>query len=65
MARVNWSRLKSRSRMRRQGVEDVKGKTLPGDQPPKPRRTLSKAELRQEAEVALRAWGERQKSKDK
>jgi hypothetical protein len=25
--RVNWSRLVSRKRMRRQGVEDVKGKT--------------------------------------
>jgi len=35
------------------GVEDIKGKTLPGDQPPKPRRTLSKAELREQAEAAF------------
>jgi hypothetical protein len=53
--------------MRRQGVEDVKGKTpLVLDQPPKqPRRKLSKAELRDEAEAAFLAWREMQKTKDK
>ncbi len=46
--RVNCSRINSRARMRRQGVEDIKGKTpLALYQPPKqPRRKLSKAELR-------------------
>jgi hypothetical protein len=63
MARVNWSRRKSQDRMQRQGVEDVKGKTLPGDQPAKPRRTLSKAELREQA--ALAAWRAGQTTKDK
>jgi len=65
MARVDWSRRKSRDRMQRQGVEDVKGKTLPGDQPPKPRRALSKAELREQAAAALLAWRTRQTAKDK
>jgi len=51
--------------MRRQGVEDVKGKMPAGDQPPKARRKISKAELREQAEAAFLAWGERQTSKDK
>jgi hypothetical protein len=64
--RVNWARLSSRNRMRRQGVEDIKGKTpLIGDQPPKIRRKLSKAELREQAEAALLAWREGQTAKDK
>ena len=60
--RVNWSRISSRDRMRRQGVEDVKGKTpLALTQPPKqPRRKLSKAELREQAEAAFLAWREGQ-----
>jgi len=65
MARVDWSRRKSRDRMQHQGVEDVKGKTLRGDQPPKPRRTLSKAELRKEAEAAFLAWRAGRAPKDK
>ena len=66
-ARVNWARLSSRNRMQRQGVEDVKGKTpLVLDQPPKqPRRKLSKAELREQADAAFLAWREGQKAKDK
>lgn len=48
--------------MRRQGVEDVKGKTPLGDQPPKPRRRLSKAGLREQAEAAFLAW---RRGKDK
>jgi len=52
--------------MRRQGVEDVKGKTLLGGQPPKqPRRKLSKAELREQAEAAFIAWRAGQTAKDK
>jgi hypothetical protein len=53
--------------MRRQGVEDLKGNTpLVLDQPPKQlRRKLSKAELRDQAEAAFRAWCEGQKAKDK
>jgi hypothetical protein len=51
--------------MRRQGVEDIKGKTpLVGDQPPKIRRKLSKAELREQAAAAFLAWREGQKAKD-
>ena len=53
--------------MRRQGVEDIKGKTpLVPDQPPKqPRRKLSKAELREQAAAAFLAWHKGQKVKDK
>ena len=64
--RVNWARLSSRNRMRRQGVEDVKGKTPLGVQPPKqPRRKRSKAELREQAAAAFLAWREGQTAKDK
>ena len=66
-ARVNSARISIRNRMRRQGVEDVKGKTpFVLDQPPKqPRRKLSKAELREQAAAAFLAWREGQKAKDK
>jgi hypothetical protein len=51
--------------MRRQGVEDRKDK-IPNTEPSKrPRRKLSKAELREQAEAAFRAWRAGQKSKDK
>jgi hypothetical protein len=65
--RMNWSRISNRDRMQRQGVEDIKGKTpLVGDQPPKqPRRKLSKAELRGQADAAFLAWREGQIAKDK
>ena len=64
--RVNWSRLAGRKRMRRQGVEDVKGATPIEVQPlKKPRRKLSKAELREQAAAAFLAWREGQTSKDK
>ena len=65
--RVNWSRISNRNRMRRQGVEDIKGKTpLVLDQPPKQRRRkLSKAELREQATAAFLAWREGQTAKDK
>jgi len=62
---VNWSRVKDRNRMRRQGVEDIKGATPVAVQPAKqPRRKLSKAELREQAAAAFLAWREGQ-SKDK
>ena len=65
--RVNWSRINSRARMRRQGVEDVKGKTpLVLVQPPKQRRRkLSKAELREQAAAAFLAWRKGQTAKNK
>ena len=63
--RVKWARLSSRNRMHRQGVEDIKGKTPLGVQPPKIRRKLSKAELREQAAAAFLAWREGQKAKDK
>src|SRR5262249_9248030 len=44
--RVNWSRISNRDRMRKQGVEDVKGKTPLIDLASKARHKLSKAELR-------------------
>jgi len=62
--RVNWARLSSRNRMRRQGVEDIKGKT-PLVPPKQPRRKQSKAELREQAAAAFLAWREGQTAKDK
>jgi hypothetical protein len=50
--------------MRRQGVEDIKGET-PLVRQPKPRRKLSKAELREQASAAFLAWRESQTAKDK
>ena len=64
-AGVNWTRISSRNRMQRQGVEDIKGKTPLGDQAPNIRRKLSKAELREQAAAAFLAWREGQKAKDK
>ena len=65
--RVNWSRIASRNRMRRQGVEDINGKMPLFAEPPKrPRRKkLGKAELRQQAAAAFLAWRAGQTSKDK
>jgi hypothetical protein len=64
--RINWQRLGDRDRMRRQGVEDVKGGTPVITEPAKmPRRKLSKAELREQAAAAFLAWREGQTSKDK
>jgi hypothetical protein len=52
--------------MRRQGVEDIKGKMpLVAEPPKKPRRKLSKAELREQAAAAFLAWRDDQTSKDK
>jgi hypothetical protein len=52
--------------MRRQGVEDVKGKMPLVGQPPKqPRRKISKAELREQAAAAFVAWRAGQTAKDK
>ena len=67
MARgVNWSRIASRNRMRRQGVEDIKGKMPIVAEPPKQfRRKLSKAELREQAAAAFLAWRTGQTSKNK
>ena len=50
--------------MRRQGVEDIKGET-PIVIGRRPRRKLSKAELREQAEAAFVAWREGQTTKDK
>jgi hypothetical protein len=49
--------------MRRQGVEDRRGNTSPVlDQIPNQRpQKLSKAELREQAEAAFRAWWESQR----
>ena len=64
--RTNWSQIASRNRMQRQGVQDIKGKMpLVAEPPKKPRRKLSKAELRQQAAAAFLAWREGQKAKDK
>jgi len=63
--RMNWSRIGSRDRMHRQGVEDIKGKTPLVGQPPKTRLRLSKAELRQQAAAAFLAWRESKTTKDK
>jgi hypothetical protein len=60
---MNWIRIGSRKQKRRQGVEDIKGKTPLSDRSPKARRKLSKAELR--AEAALLAWLADQAAKDK
>ncbi len=63
---MNWSRIDTRDRMRRQGVEDIKGKTPLVGQPRKqPRRKLSKAELREEAAAAFLAWRKGQTAKGK
>jgi hypothetical protein len=65
-SRVNWSRIATRNRMRRQGVEDIKGATPVASQPPKqPRRKVSKAELREQAAAAFLAWRAGQTSKNK
>src|SRR6516162_2558052 len=66
MVRANWSRIATRKRIRRQGVEDVKGATPIAVPPPKqPRRKLSKAELREQAAAAFLAWRAGQAPKDK
>jgi len=51
--------------MRRQGIEDVKGKTPVLEPSKKPRRKVSKAELRYQAEAAVLAWRAAQAAKDK
>jgi hypothetical protein len=51
--------------MQRRGVEDIKGKTALVLPPRKPRRKLSKAELREQAAAAFLAWRAGQASKDK
>jgi hypothetical protein len=63
--RVKWSRIASRNRMRRQGVEDIKGKMPLAEPPKKLHRKLSKAELRERAEAAFLAWRAGQTSKNK
>jgi hypothetical protein len=50
--------------MRRQGVEDIKGKTSPVS-PKQPRRKLSKAELREQAATAFLVWRAGQTTKEK
>jgi hypothetical protein len=62
---LNWSRISNRKRMQRQGVEDVKGKTPIIEPEKKPRRKLSKAELREQATAAFLAWRSGQISKNK
>jgi hypothetical protein len=51
--------------MRRQGVEDIKGKMPLVSEPPKqPIRKLSKGELRQQTAAAFLAWRAGQMSKE-
>jgi len=67
MGRMNWSRIATRDRMRRHGVEDVKGGT-PIVAPPvtkQPPRRPTKAELRQRTAAAFLAWRAGQTSKNK
>ena len=64
-SRMNWSRIATRDRMRRHGVEDIKGKMPVVSEPPKQPRRMSKAELREQAEAAFLAWRAGQTSKDK
>jgi hypothetical protein len=52
---VKWGRISNRQRMHRQGVEDSKAKA-PVVVGPIPKRKLSKAELREQAEAALFVW---------
>jgi hypothetical protein len=64
--RMNWSRISSRDRFQRQGVEDVKGKTPLVGRPPRARRKrLSKAELREQAAAAFFARRAGQTAKGK
>jgi len=69
MGRMNWSRIATRDRMRRQGVEDIKGKMPLVSEPPKkvseppkqPSRKLSKGKLRQQTAAAfLTAFSKRE-----
>jgi hypothetical protein len=62
---VNWSRVASRKRMRRQGIEDRKDKTPVVEPAKQPRRKLSKAELREQAAAAFLAWRADQTAKNK
>jgi hypothetical protein len=63
----NWSRISNRDRMRRQGVEDIKGEIpiVIARPPNQARRKLSKAELREQAAAAFLAWRGGQTVKDK
>ena len=63
--RLNWSRIITRDRMQRQGVEDINGKIPVVGTAPKIRLKLSKAELRQQAAAAFLAWRSDQTGKDK
>jgi hypothetical protein len=57
--RMNWSRVNSRARMRRQGVEDVQGGThiwIPQQRPRIIAIPPNKTELRREAAKAFMAW---------
>ena len=65
VAGLNWKRIGNRNRMRRQGIEDVKGKTPVLEPSEKPRRKVSKAELRDQADAAVLAWRAAQAAKDK
>jgi hypothetical protein len=62
---LNWSRISSRKRMHRQGVEDAKGQTPLDVKLPTVRRKLSKAEVRQQAAAAFLAWRAVQTAKEK
>jgi hypothetical protein len=59
--RLNWSRVSSLKRMRRQGVEDIQGGTplsirIPQQRPQIIATPRTKAELRREAAKAFMAW---------
>jgi len=57
MGRMNWSRIATRDRIRRHGVEDIKDKMpLISEHPKQPPRKLSKGELLQQTAAAFLAW---------
>jgi hypothetical protein len=63
-ARINWSRVSSLKRMRRQGVEDIQGGTPISIRILQPRPHViatprTKAELRREAAKAFLEWRKR------
>jgi hypothetical protein len=63
--RVDWNRVRLRTRQQRYGSESVTGSTPPAQllgelSPPPRRRPPSKAQLRAEGERALREWKARQ-----
>jgi hypothetical protein len=62
MGRLNWSKDRERHMMKQRGVDPINGAesdafAMPTSRPP--RKRLSKAELRAQAEAAFRQWNSR------